>query len=382
MKPLTRRQFLLSMVASASALVVSACGQKKPTNLKPTELQNPPTKPLSLTATLTNTTKPESTATYLERVENTTTPIASATLNATSRGNQGNTAVPSPSSTNTQVMATSTSASVPDLVVARGGDDPETIVRRAIAALGGMEQFVAKGAKVVIKPNICTEYHTYEYASTTNPWVVGALVKMCLEAGAGDVSVMDYPFGGTADQAYVISGIKEQVEAAGGKMVLMSSLKFTDTQIPKGLKIKKWPIYEDVLKADVLINVPIAKDHGLTLLTLGMKNLMGIVQNREGLHASIGQRLADLTSLVYPTLTVVDCIRILLSGGPTGGDLNAVKKLDTIIASRDIVAADSYASTLFGWKPDDISYIKAAAKMGLGHSDLQSLNIEEVAVGG
>ena len=68
----------------------------------------------------------------------------------------------------------------PDLVVARGGDDPETLVRRAIAALGGMEQFISKGAKVVIKPNICTAYHPYEYAATTNPWVVGALVKLAL----------------------------------------------------------------------------------------------------------------------------------------------------------------------------------------------------------
>jgi uncharacterized protein (DUF362 family) len=113
-----------------------------------------------------------------------------------------------------------------------------------------------------------------------------------------------------------------------------------------------------------------------------MKNLMGVVQNREGLHSSIGQRLADLTSLVYPTLTVVDSIRILLSGGPTGGDLNAVKKTDTIIASRDIVAADSYAATLFMMRPEDVSYIKAGVEMGLGRSDLQNLRIEELAVGG
>jgi uncharacterized protein (DUF362 family) len=245
-----------------------------------------------------------------------------------------------------------------------------------------MEQFVAKNAKVVIKPNICTAYHTYEYASTTNPWVIGALVKLCYEAGAGDVTVMDYPFGGSAEEAYSISGIKEQVEAAGGKMAVMSSLKFIDTPIPNGKKIKKWPIYEDVMKADVLINVPIAKDHGLTRLTLGMKNLLGVVQNREGMHSSIGQRLADLTSRVYPTLTIVDSIRVLLSGGPTGGNLDAVKKMDTIIASRDIVAADSYAATLFNMKPEDISYVKAGVEMGLGRSDLQNMRIEEIPVGG
>ena len=165
-------------------------------------------------------------------------------------------------------------------------------------------------------------------------------------------------------------------------MAVMSSLKFIETQIPKGEKIKKWPIYEDVMTADVLINVPIAKDHGLARLTLGMKNLMGVVQNREGLHSSIGQRLADLTSRVYPTLTVIDSIRMLLYGGPTGGDLNAVKKIDTIIASRDIVAADSYTATLFMMQPDELSYVKAGVEMGLGRSDLQNLRVEEITVGG
>jgi len=95
------------------------------------------------------------------------------------------------------------------------------MVRRALASLGGMDKFVPKGANVVVKPNICVAYHTYEYAATTNPWVVGALVKMCFEAGASSVKVMDFPFGGSAQEAYVKSGIKEQVEAAGGEMVSM-----------------------------------------------------------------------------------------------------------------------------------------------------------------
>jgi uncharacterized protein (DUF362 family) len=376
MKSLSRRQFLLSLAAGASAMAISACEQKKPTSQKLTNTEKSSTESLLPTANPSSNSTPVSTATRLQQTKETAIPSTSPITN------QKETDTPVPIPTDTQAAAVIAPSGNPDLVVARGGDDPETIVRRAIAALGGMEQFVFSGAKVVIKPNICTAYHSYEYASTTNPWVVGALVKMCLEAGAGDVSVMDFPFGGTADQAYTISGIQEQVEAAGGKMVLMSSLKFAETPIPNGKKIKKWPVYEDVLTADVFINVPIAKNHGLSVLTLGMKNLMGVVQNREGLHANIGQRLADLTSLMYPTLTVIDSIRILLSGGPTGGDLNAVKKLDTIIAGRDIVAADSYATTLFGYQPDDISYIKAAASMGLGRSDLQSLKIEEITVGG
>jgi uncharacterized protein (DUF362 family) len=378
MKPITRKQFLLSLVAGASSIAISACEQKKSSNSFPTATR----------ISENNSTSTETPKTVKQPLVPTTTHEQQAITPISSSPHQDptetqvDTVTPLPIPSATLPASAITPAGSPDLVVARGGDDPEVLVRRAIAALGGMEQFIPKGAKVVIKPNICTAYLPYEYASTTNPWVVAALVKLALEAGAGDVTVMDNPFGGSAEDAYVISGIQEQVEAAGGKMAVMSRLKFIDTQIPKGITIKKWPIYEDILKADVLINVPIAKDHGLTKLTLGMKNLMGVVQNREGLHSDIGQRLADLTSQVYPTLTIVDAIRMLTYGGPTGGDPNAVKKIDTIIASRDIVAADSYAASLFDMQPDELSYVKAGVEMGLGRSDLKNLKIEEVAIGG
>ncbi len=272
-----------------------------------------------------------------------------------------------------------TPANLPDMAVTRNGE-PEVLVRRAVAALGGMERFVAKRANVMVKPNICVAYHGYAYAATTNPWVVGTLVKMCFEAGAGRVQVMDYPFGGTAQAAYEISGIKEQVEAAGGEMVEMSMLKYVTLAIPNAAHLKQANFYADLVKADTLINVPIAKVHSLSRLTLGMKNLMGLVRDRPILHANLSQNLADLTSFIRPKLTVVDAVRILVSNGPTGGSLDDVKKMDTVIASPDIVAADSYAATLFGMKPEDLGYIVAGAKMGLGRSDLQNLKIEEIGI--
>jgi uncharacterized protein (DUF362 family) len=277
--------------------------------------------------------------------------------------------------------ATPTSMARPDLVVARNGE-PEEMVRRALAALGGMEQFVKPGDDVIVKPNICVAYHTYEYAATTNPWVVGALVKLALEAGAKRVRVMDYPFGGSAEQAYVKSGIQEQVRAAGGKMEVMTQFKFVDAQIPEGQDLRQCKIYDDVLKADVVIDVPIAKHHGLAKLTLAMKNLMGTIYNRPMMHRNLGQRLADLSSRVRPTLTVVDAVRMLMRHGPTGGNLDDVKQMDTVIASPDIVAADSYAATLFDMQPDELAYVRAGAAMGLGRSDLQALKIEEINVGG
>jgi uncharacterized protein (DUF362 family) len=261
------------------------------------------------------------------------------------------------------------------------GSDPAIITRAAIDTLGGMASFVSSGFDVIIKPNICTDYHPPEYATTTNPIVVGTLVSMCLEAGAKRVRVMDYPFGGTPQSAYAISGIADAVEAAGGEMHIMSRPKYTRVDIPLGKNLTRVEIYPDILEADLLINVPIAKHHGSTRLTLGEKNLMGVILDRNLMHINLSQRIADLTSLVLPALTVVDAVRILTNHGPTGGDLADVKQLDTVIASRDIVAVDSYATTLFGLNATDIGYIQASAELGLGTMDLNSINIQEINLG-
>lgn len=277
----------------------------------------------------------------------------------------------------TQEPSITPNPTYPDLVVARNGD-PEEMVNAAVSALGGMDRFVKSGDVVVVKPNICASYHSYEYAATTNPWVVGALVKLALEAGAKQVKVMDYPFGGTAEQAYRASGIQAEVQKAGGKMVVMSNIKFIETAIPDGKDLKSARIFDDVLRADVLINVPIAKHHQLARLTLAMKNLMGVIYNRPAMHGNLGQRLADLSTKVRSHLVIVDAVRMLMANGPTGGNLADVKKADTIIASPDIIAADSYAATLFGYEPDQLGYIKKGVQMGLGIKNLDKLNIKEI----
>jgi uncharacterized protein (DUF362 family) len=263
------------------------------------------------------------------------------------------------------------------LAVARG-PDPGANVEAALRAIGGIERFVEPGADVIVKPNICVAYRAPEYAATTNPDVVAALVRLCRAAGAKRVRVMDQPFGGTADEAYKRSGISDAVDAAGGEMEIMAGMKFESASIPEGQDIKEWSVYRDALDADVLINVPIAKTHDLALLTLGMKNLMGLVEDRGSLHSNLAQRLADLTSLFRPALTVIDATRILAANGPTGGDLNDVRETQMIIASHDIVAADAFAATLFGLTGSDVPATLAGASRGLGTLDLKSIKIEEL----
>jgi len=258
------------------------------------------------------------------------------------------------------------------------GPDSALITRRALAALGGMGRFVKRGDDVIVKPNICNGYHGYQYASTTNPWVCAAVVSMCREAGAARVRVMDNPFGGTAENAYAVSGVGAAVERAGGEMTLMSPSRYRTYTIPAGRDIRSWPVYSDIMDCDVLINVPVAKQHGLARLTLGGKNLIGTVLHAGQLHWNLGQRVADLTSLVRPTLTVVDCVRILTRGGPTGGDLAAVSQRDTVIASHDTVAADAAAATLFGVKPTDVAYLPEASAMGLGTMRIDRVKVARI----
>ncbi len=285
--------------------------------------------------------------------------------------------------TATRIPATPTPApAAAYLAVARGAKaDPKELVRRALAGLGGIERFVKKGNDVIVKPNICTAYHGPEYASTTNPDVVAAVIQLCLAAGAKRVRVMDFPFGGTPQDSYDRSGIAAAVKAAGGTMEVMSRMKWRDVEIPQGKVLKKWGVYADILDADVVINVPIAKDHGSATLTLGMKNLMGVVSDRNGMHSrGLHQSIADINSAVKPQLTIVDAIRILVANGPTGGSLDDVRRTDTIIASSDVVAADAYATSLFSMKPTDIGYIRFGAEMGVGKMDLKGLKVEEISL--
>ena len=361
-RELDRREFLrqlMALSATGAALGLTGCSRRK---RRPAEMP-PSTEPTAASSGAVSTAAP-STSLPSAAAPAPTSPVKAA------------------AGEEEAASATATPPGAAYLAVAHGaGADPAELTRRAIAAVGGIERFVKSGADVIVKPNICNAYRGPEYASTTNPIVVATLVSLCLGAGAKRVRVMDYPFSGTPQEAYAKSGIEEAVKAAGGQMELMNRLNFRAIAIPAGQAIKEWEVYNDILDADLVINVPIAKHHGSARLTLAMKNLMGVVKDRGGMHArGLHQPIADLCSAVVPQLNVVDAIRILTANGPTGGNLDHVKQMDTIIASHDIVAADAYATTLFGKTAADIPYIVAGGEMGVGQADLSKIKIEEIAV--
>lgn len=266
----------------------------------------------------------------------------------------------------------------PDLVVAQG-KDPAQLVRKGIEAYGGMKRFVKKGDVVVVKPNIGWDRLPFQ-AANTNPDVVKALVELAYEAGAKKVKVFDHTVN-NPQSCYIRSGIMEKAKAAGAEVKFINPALFTNVKFTGTKFLTEWPIYKEALDCDVLINVPIAKTHGITTLTMAMKNLMGIIGGPRGRwHPQIHQALADLITKIRPQLTVLDAYRIMIRNGPTGGSVEDVKLAGKCIIGTDQVAVDAYGATLFGYKPQEIGYLRIASEMKLGEIDLSKLKIKEIKV--
>lgn len=263
----------------------------------------------------------------------------------------------------------------PDLAVARGAE-PAELVNAALEALGGMGRFVAKGDKVLVKPNIGWD-RTPEQAANTNPIVIRTIVDNCFKAGAKSVLIVD----NTCNQdrrCYIRSGISEAAEEAGATVRYVNDKKFKEMDVG-GEIVTKWPVYTDFVEVDKVINVPIAKHHSLTRLSLSMKNWIGAVGGRRNrLHQKINEVCVDLSAFFKPTLTVLDAVRILKANGPQGGSLKDVEKLDVVAAGVNEVHVDSFGASLFGLKPEDIGYVKLAAARGLGETDLAKISVVQV----
>ncbi len=263
------------------------------------------------------------------------------------------------------------------------GKDPFANVRRAVDALGGIRSFVSRGDIVVLKPNIGWD-RTPEQAANTDPEVVVAVAELCLSAGAKEVRIFDRTCN-EPRRCYRNSGIQDAVEAFGKKhhagdqvrVYHVEDRKFVRTAIPGALVLSDWDLYRDVLEADRIVNVPVAKHHTLATVTLGLKNLMGVMGgNRGQVHFRLPECLVDLNRRIPTHLTVIDATRILLRNGPSGGNLEDVKAVGKIFASADVVAADvAAAESLFGLKADNVAHLRKALESGLGASSRSGIRV-------
>jgi uncharacterized protein (DUF362 family) len=264
-----------------------------------------------------------------------------------------------------------------DLVAVKGGE-PDVMFDKAIASLGGMNAFVKKGQKVLVKPNIGWDV-VPEGGGNTHPRLVARIIEQCYNAGAREVVVFDH----TCDdwvKCYKNSGIERAVKDAKGTIVSGDSESYyQDVDIPQGQKLTKAKVHEALLAADVFINVPVLKHHSSSRLTIGMKNLMGVVWDRGYWHRNdLHQCIADFSSYRRPELTVVDAYYVMKQNGPRGVSRDDVVVMKSQIVGRDMVAADAAAAKLWGMDPSDIGYIRVADAMGLGRKNLDGLSINRV----
>ena len=272
--------------------------------------------------------------------------------------------------------------SEPDLVAVMGGE-PDVMLIRALKELGGIGHYVKKGDKVVIKPNIGWDRKP-EMAANTNPVLVGALVKLCKNAGASEIIVFDHTCHDWK-KSYTNSGIEKAVTDAGGKMVPGNDeVYYRDVELPHGVNMKKNKIHKAILDCDVWFNVPVLKHHGGAKNSISMKNLMGIVWDRGFYHGhDLHQCIADTATFhKKPALNIVDAYRIMKSNGPQGKSEADVVMLKSLIISPDFVAADTAALKMFSQvQPTDIKdvrHIGLAEKLNVGTQDLDKLNVKKI----
>jgi uncharacterized protein (DUF362 family) len=253
----------------------------------------------------------------------------------------------------------------------------EKMVQKAIGQFGGIKSLIKNGMNVVIKPNIAWNSPP-ENAATTNPYLVETVARLCKEAGA-KVTIFDNSCD-SARLCYKKSGIEEAANRAGVKIEYIDDRKFIEVKVPNGLYLKTVSVYKPILDADFVINMPIAKHHSSSDLTISMKNLMGVIQNRGNLHRSLHSGIVDLSKIIKSDLVICDCLRILTNHGPNAGTPEDVKETRTIIIGRNPVTVDAYTATLFGKSPSDINYLALAYKEKMGEINPGKMKIQKFTV--
>jgi uncharacterized protein (DUF362 family) len=264
--------------------------------------------------------------------------------------------------------------------IVQGADRTQTI-DRAIELLGGIERFVKPGEVVAIKPNVAFASPPM-LGATAHPDLVAEVVRLCYSRGkAKKVIVTDNPINDPSS-CFTLSGIGRAAGEAGAEIILPKAHLFKHTTLANGRLIRNWPIFFGPFeKADKLIGIAPVKHHHRAGASMSMKNWYGLLGGRRNIfHQDINTIIAELAMMVKPTLVILDGTEVMMTNGPTGGSLSDLRRADTLVASCDMVAADSYGCTLLDLKVSDLPYLAQAEKAGAGTTNYQSLEPKSVVV--
>ncbi|MEW5819320.1 MAG: DUF362 domain-containing protein [Cyanobacteriota bacterium] len=245
------------------------------------------------------------------------------------------------------------------------------MTKSVINKMGGIKKFVSPGDVVVLKPNIAWNQKA-GYGANTTPEIVGTIAKLCKDAGAKKVKILEYP---CVDPkvSFNRSGIMQVARAVGADIHYLDERTLKKCKIG-GNFVTEWPVFSEFIDNDTLINIPIAKHHCLSKLSIGMKNWLGAIGDDRGeLHEDLHTSIADFATFFKPDLTIVDLTKVLIKNGPQGGSLEDVKTLNMITGGLDPVATDAFAAKLLGYNPADIGFIKKAQEYGIGTMNYKKL---------
>jgi len=254
------------------------------------------------------------------------------------------------------------------------GQDRVKTVDKAIELLGGIERFVKPGDVVAIKPNVAFASPPI-LGATANPQLVAEVVRLCYSRGkAKKVIVTDNPINDPAS-CFTLSSVGKAASEARADVVLPKPHLFRRTTLAEGKLIRDWPVFFGPLeKADKLIGIAPVKNHHRAGASMSMKNWYGLLGGRRNIfHQDINTIIAELSMMVKPTLVILDGTEVMMTNGPTGGSVSDLRRANTLIASTDCVAADSYGCTLLDLRVSDLPYLAQAEKASAGTTDYESL---------
>lgn len=259
---------------------------------------------------------------------------------------------------------------MPKVSIVKGPREPDAevvlgMVRMAIDLVGGIDSVVAKGDAVALKPNVVTGKLSGR-GVTTDPRIMEALIKLAFEGGAGEVLIVEGSgYGTPTSEALELSGMTEVAERNGASVIDVDEDEVVEVEVPDPLILDKIPVSRCFYEADVRVNVPVMKTHDQMLMTLGMKNMKGVIQKpSKRLFHRIGlaKAIVDLNVAVPLDLTVVDAINAMEGLGPSFGE---IVEMDVVMASNDVYSLDVIGAQVMGFAPREVEYLKQAAEKGL-----------------
>jgi uncharacterized protein (DUF362 family) len=257
-------------------------------------------------------------------------------------------------------------------------ENPEEIkksLRQCLKLLGGLEAIVRPGDRVILKPNLLLPVN-YLQGAVTNPYVAEALIDLLHEIGVRRITIAEGSVvGEDTAKCFESSGFKALAERKKINLVDLKKDDFSPMGLSTGKMFRILKIPKTIAEADAVINLPVLKTHDCFPVSLGLKNMKGVIHERDKqkFHLlDLAQCVVDLNKLVLPQLTIIDGTVGMEGMGPVYGEPANMKLL---IASFDTVAGDAVGSAVMGIDPYETKYIRLAEEQGLGCADLSKIRV-------